>query len=85
MQYIQENGTKRFAKNSRKEGCFHSVGGMDALAAAPVWLLPRLCHRCYSFRGLGQATLSAFDSGNLLPVAQALHQKYPGKTDCYCR
>ena len=36
MQYIQEDGTKRFAKNSRKEGCFHPVGGMDALRTAPA-------------------------------------------------
>ena len=36
MQYIQEDGTKRFAKNNRKEGCFHPVGGMDALRTAPA-------------------------------------------------
>ena len=36
MQYIQEDGTKRFAKDSRKEGCFHIVGGdMKALETAP--------------------------------------------------
>ena len=32
MQYTWEDGTKRFAKNSRKEGCFHAVGGMDELS-----------------------------------------------------
>jgi len=39
MQYIQEDGTKRFAKDSKKEGCFHPVGGMDALAAAPALVI----------------------------------------------
>src|SRR3546814_17976683 len=39
MQYIQEDGTKRFAKDSTKEGCFHPVGGMDALAAAPALVI----------------------------------------------
>ena len=36
MQYIQEDGTKRFAKDSKKEGCFHAVGGIEAVAAARV-------------------------------------------------
>jgi len=80
MQYIQENGTKRFAKNSRKEGCFHPVGGMDALAAAPILVIAEGYATAATLsEALGQATVSAFDSGNLLPVAQALHQKYPGK------
>ena len=80
MQYIQENGTKRFAKNSRKEGCFHPVGGMEALAAAPVLVIAEGYATAATLaEALGQATVSAFDSGNLLPVAQALHQKYPGK------
>ncbi len=80
MQYIQENGTKRFAKNSRKEGCFHPVGGMDALAAAPVLVIAEGYATAVTLsEALGQATVSAFDSGNLLPVAQALHQKYPDK------
>ena len=80
MQYIQENGTKRFAKNSRKEGCFHPVGGMDALATAPVLVIAEGYATAATLaESLEQATVSAFDSGNLLPVAQALHQKYPDK------
>lgn len=80
MQYIQENGTKRFAKNSRKEGCFHPVGGMEALAAAPVLVIAEGYATAATLsEASGQPTVSAFDSGNLLPVAQALHQKYPDK------
>jgi putative DNA primase/helicase len=30
IQYIKENGTKRFAKESRKHGCFHVVGASNA-------------------------------------------------------
>lgn len=80
MQYIQENGTKRFAKNSRKEGCFHPVGGMEALAVAPVLVIAEgYATAATLLEALGYGTVSAFDSGNLLPVAQALHQKYPDK------
>jgi putative DNA primase/helicase len=80
MQYIQESGKKRFAKNSKKEGCFHPVGGMGALATAPVLVIAEGYATAATLAEvLGQATVSAFDSGNLLPVARALHQKYPGK------
>jgi phage/plasmid primase-like uncharacterized protein len=42
VQYIKEDGTKRFAKDSRKHGCFHVVGaatvaeGLQKLAVSPV-------------------------------------------------
>lgn len=49
MQYIQEDGTKRFAKNSRKEGCFHPVGGMDALRTAPAIVIAEATPRQEAF------------------------------------
>jgi phage/plasmid primase-like uncharacterized protein len=33
VQYIKEDGTKRFAKDSRKHGCFHVVGAPNVAAA----------------------------------------------------
>nr|BCU00973.1 hypothetical protein [uncultured bacterium] len=80
MQYIQEDGTKRFAKDSRKEGCFHPVGGMDAVAAAPALVIAEGYATAATLAGeLGQATVAAFDSGNLPAVARALHEKFPDK------
>ena len=80
MQYIQEDGTKRFAKDSRKEGCFHPVGGMDALAAAPALVIAEGYATATTVaEALGHATVAAFDSGNLPAVAQALHAKFPDK------
>jgi antirestriction protein ArdC/phage/plasmid primase-like uncharacterized protein len=81
MQYIQQNGVKRFAKNSRKEGCFHVVGhGLDELTKAPAIVISEGYATAASLRQtLGYATVSAFDSGNLAAVAQALHQQYPDK------
>jgi putative DNA primase/helicase len=81
MQYVQENGTKLFAKDSRKEGCFHVVGhGLDELAKAPVIVIAEGYATAATLRQtLGYATVSAFDAGNLAPVAQALHRKYPDK------
>lgn len=79
-QYIQTDGTKRFAKESKKEGCFHVVGGLDQLAAAPAIVIGEGYATAASLKQtLGFATVSAFDSGNLAHVAQALHLKFPEK------
>lgn len=80
MQYIQEDGTKRFAKDSKKEGCFHPVGGMEALAAAPALVISEgYATAAQVAEAVGHATVAAFDSGNLEAVAKALHEKYPDK------
>ena len=80
MQYIQEDGTKRFAKDSRKEGCFHVIGGLDALAKAPALVIGEGYATAGSLsQSLGYATVAAFDSGNLVHVAKALHAKFPDK------
>jgi len=80
MQYIQEDGTKRFAKDSRKEGCFHAVGGLDALTQAPALVICEGYATASSLsQSLGFGVVSAFDAGNLAAVAKALHEKFPDK------
>ena len=80
MQYIQADGTKRFAKQGRKEGCFHPVGGREALEKAPVLVICEgYATACTISEALGFATVAAFDAGNMTNVAEALHQKYPDK------
>ncbi len=80
MQYIQEDGTKRFAKDSRKEGCFHAVGGIEAVAAAPALVIAEGYATASTLaEALGHGTVAAFDSGNLPAVAQALHERFPDK------
>jgi antirestriction protein ArdC/phage/plasmid primase-like uncharacterized protein len=80
MQYIHEDGTKRFAKDSRKEGCFHPVDGMDALTQAPALVISEgYATAATAAEAVGFATVAAFDAGNLSAVAQALHDKFPDK------
>ena len=80
MQYIQEDGTKRFAKDSKKEGCFHPVGGIEAVAAAPALVIAEGYATAATLaEALQHGTVAAFDSGNLTAVAQALCEKFPGK------
>jgi putative DNA primase/helicase len=80
MQYIQEDGTKRFAKDTRKEGCFHAVGGLDALARAPAVVIAEGYATAATLsEALEFATIAAFDSGNLIAVAKALQARFPDK------
>ena len=81
MQYIQEDGTKRFAKNGRKEGCFTVAGGgMDALRNAPAIVIAEGYATAGSISdGIAAPVVAAFDSGNLMAVAKALHDKYHDK------
>lgn len=79
VQYIADDGTKRFAKNSRKEGCFHMLGGLDKLAGAPVIVIAEGYATAATIKEATElpAVVSAFDSGNLKAVTKVLHEKYP--------
>ena len=81
MQYIQADGTKRFAKNGRKEGCFAIAGGdMNDLRRARALVIAEGYATAGSVSdGINAPVVAAFDSGNLMTVARALHEKYPDK------
>ena len=86
VQYIKEDGTKRFAKDSRKHGCFHVVDaataaeGLQKLAISPVIAIAEGYATATTVAKYGNVpAVAAFDSGNLLAVATALHQRWPDK------
>ena len=83
MQYIQPDGTKRFAAGGKKEGCFHPVGGsrgVDEVLKAPAIVIAEGYATAASLaKELGFATIAAFDSGNVVHVAEAFREKYPEK------
>jgi phage/plasmid primase-like uncharacterized protein len=86
VQYIKEDGTKRFAKDSRKHGCFHVVGaanaadGLQKLANSPVIALAEGYATAATVAKYGNVpAVAAFDSGNLLAVATVLHERWPDK------
>lgn len=81
-QYIQEDGTKRFAKGARKEGCFHVIGGMAELSKASVVIVAEgyaTANVIAEAAGKRAAVVSAFDAGNLEPVARVLKERFPDK------
>jgi putative DNA primase/helicase len=86
VQYIKADGTKRFAKDSRKHGCFHVVGAptsaaaLQEIAVSPVVVIAEGYATAATIAEQPNiCALAAFDSGNLLAVATALREKYKDK------
>lgn len=78
--YINSEGRKRFAKASRKSGCFHVVGGLERLRTAPVICIAEGYATAATLAELAQRpVVAAFDAGNLKSVAEALHATFPDK------
>jgi phage/plasmid primase-like uncharacterized protein len=85
MQTITEDGQKRFEKGGRKEGCFHVVGGQEALESADVILISEGYATAASVsEATGRPVVAAFDAGNLQAAALALRGKYPDKPIVIC-
>ncbi|WP_022974896.1 DUF927 domain-containing protein [Nevskia ramosa] len=73
LQFIQENGTKRFTSGMEKAGHYHAIGEPGA-----VLLIAEGYATAATLReATGQAVAVAFDTGNLRPVALALRAKFP--------
>ena len=79
MQYISDDGKKRFAKDAKKEGCFHVLGGIEKLKTMPVIIISEGYATAATIKEAADlpAVVSAFDAGNLKSVAKALNEKYP--------
>jgi phage/plasmid primase-like uncharacterized protein len=80
VQYIQQDGTKSFAAGARQSGCCHPVGGWNALADAKVLVLAEGYSTALTVgRTLNRPTVACFNASNLVPVAEALHRRFPDK------
>ena len=80
IQTIGEDGSKRFAKDSRKEGCFHVVGGLEKLGQAEILIIAEGYSTAATLAEvLNIPAVAAFDSGNLPRVAKTLHDNFPDK------
>lgn len=73
LQVIDPEGGKRFQPGGRVKGCYHSIGKPDGvLIVCEGYATGASIHEA-----TGHAVAVAFNAGNLLAVAEALHQKYP--------
>ncbi|MCP5252630.1 MAG: DUF1738 domain-containing protein [Burkholderiales bacterium] len=86
-QTIQPNGTKLFAAGSQKEGHFHVVDGnnqelvgLTELDKAKTIIIAEGYSTADTIaQAINGPVVAAFDSGNLIPVAKLLHEKYLDK------
>jgi phage/plasmid primase-like uncharacterized protein len=88
VQYVNSDGEKRFARESRKEGCFHVVGSTDpvgdlekaaAIVVAEGYATAATLKSLHTEAGdprLALAFVAAFDAGNVPHVARALRERH---------
>ena len=76
LQAIAPDGTKRFMPGGKVKACYHSIGKPTGrLVVCEGYATGATLHE-----QTGSAVAVAFNSGNLLPVAQALRAKFPDIT-----
>jgi len=82
LQFIGEDGTKRFLTDGRKRGCFFSIGGKDT--TKPLLICEGLATGLSLHESVGLPVLVAFDAGNLQPVAEMARARYPDRDIVLC-
>lgn len=73
LQFIDAKGNKRFLPGGRKKGCFYLIGDPNQV----LFIAEGFATGASIHEATGYAVAVAFDAGNLLEVARALHAKYP--------
>lgn len=73
LQTIGPDGSKRFLPGGRVQGCYWSVGKPNGT----VVICEGVATALSVHEAVGCAVAAAMSANNLLPVAQALRQKYP--------
>ena len=73
---LPDGTNKRFLKGGRKKGCYHPIGnkGSGDLCICEGFATGASIHEV-----TGDDVIVAFDAGNLLPVAKAMREQYPGR------
>ena len=73
LQFVSEDGSKRFLTGGRIRGCYFAIGRpVDRLLLCEGYATAATL-----FEATGAAVAACFSCGNLLPVAMALRAKFP--------
>lgn len=85
FQAIAPDGQKAFATGIEKKGNFHLIGaeGKD-LSQGEIVLCEGYATGASLHMATGKPVAVAFDSGNLIPVAEAIRDKYPNAAITIC-
>jgi putative DNA primase/helicase len=73
LQFIGEDGAKRFLKGGRVRGCYYGMGE----PAGELFIVEGYATGATVHEATGHAVAVAFDAGNLPHVAAALRAKFP--------
>ena len=85
FQAIAPDGQKTFARGMEKKGNFHLIGADEKdLSQGEILLCEGYATGASLHMATGKAVAVAFDSGNLLPVAEAIRAKYPNAAITIC-
>ncbi|RKP56613.1 DUF927 domain-containing protein [Pararobbsia silviterrae] len=77
LQFILEDGQKRFLSNGRKSGCYCFIGDQLGASSMVVLIAEGYATAATLAQVTGHAVAVAFDKGNLLAVATALRKLHP--------
>lgn len=80
LQFIDADGSKRFLSGGRKRGCYFSIGQL----AGTICIAEGYATAASVYEATARTVAVAFDTGNLLSVAQALRQKFPDAEIILC-
>ena len=81
LQFISEQGEKRFLSGGQKQGCVFFIGES---ADSPLLISEGLATGLSLHECLGYPVWVAFDAGNLLPVAQEARRQFPNRRIVIC-
>jgi len=80
LQFIAQDGEKRFLSGGRKCGYFHSIGD----ESQNVLICEGFATGASLYEDCGQRVVIAFDAGNLLPVAKNIKELLPESEIIIC-
>ena len=76
IQFISENGDKKFLAGGKKAGCFHLIdGNSKTVYVCEGWATGKTINEA-----TGNAVAVAFDSGNLMPATETVRAKFPNSS-----
>ncbi len=79
LQYIAEDGSKRFLRDGAVGGGFFAIKGADTIGICEGYATGATIHAA-----TGWTVLVAFNAGNLLAVAEMARKKYPSRRIVIC-
>jgi putative DNA primase/helicase len=77
LQFITPDGSKKFMPKGRISGCFCLTGAQVLPPTGKVYICEGFATAATIASTVKLPTVAAMNAGNLLPVAKAIHSRYP--------